>query len=87
VEEKRKLLPWHRHGFIQIPLSRSETSRKCRLNQGKLLDTLRNLASVERNAVQLRGDRAAATVSLIRALGGWDAQQAFGLANAGLAAQ
>jgi hypothetical protein len=53
----------------------------------ELLDTLRNLASVERNAVQLRGNRAAATLSLIRALGGWDAQQAAGLANAGLAAQ
>jgi multidrug efflux system outer membrane protein len=39
-----------------------------------LLDARRNLATVERNAVQLRGDRAITTVALIRALGGgWDA--------------
>jgi multidrug efflux system outer membrane protein len=38
-----------------------------------LLDAQRNLASVERNAVQLRGNRAVTTVALIRALGGgWD---------------
>jgi multidrug efflux system outer membrane protein len=36
----------------------------------ELLDAQRNLASVERTAVQLRGSRAAATVALIRALGG-----------------
>jgi outer membrane protein, multidrug efflux system len=37
------------------------------------LDAQRNLASVERSAVQLRGERALATVSLIRALGGgWE---------------
>jgi multidrug efflux system outer membrane protein len=41
-----------------------------------LLDAQRNLAAVERNAVQLRGDRALTTVALIRALGGgWDAAQ------------
>jgi multidrug efflux system outer membrane protein len=40
----------------------------------ELLDAQRNLATVERNAVQLRGDRAITTVALIRALGGgWDA--------------
>lgn len=39
----------------------------------ELLDAQRNLATVERNAVQLRGDRAVTTVALIRALGGgWD---------------
>jgi multidrug efflux system outer membrane protein len=36
----------------------------------ELLDAQRNLATVERNAVQLRGDRAITTVALIRALGG-----------------
>ena len=42
-----------------------------------LLDAQRNLASVERTAVQLRGDRAVTTVALIRALGGgWDAAPA-----------
>jgi multidrug efflux system outer membrane protein len=42
----------------------------------ELLDAQRNLANVERNAVQLRGDRAITTVALIRALGGgWDAAQ------------
>jgi len=38
-----------------------------------LLDAQRNLAQVERNAVQLRGNRAVTTVALIRSLGGgWD---------------
>jgi multidrug efflux system outer membrane protein len=38
-----------------------------------LLDAQRNLATVERNAVQLRGNRAVTTVALIRSLGGgWD---------------
>jgi len=42
-----------------------------------LLDAQRNLAAVERTAVQLRGDRALTTVALIRALGGgWDAPAA-----------
>jgi len=36
----------------------------------ELLDAQRNLAAVERSAVQLRGNRAATTVALIRALGG-----------------
>ena len=35
-----------------------------------LLDAQRNLAAVERNAVQLRSDRAVTTVALIRSLGG-----------------
>jgi multidrug efflux system outer membrane protein len=35
-----------------------------------LLDAQRNLASVERSAVQLRGNQALTTVALIRALGG-----------------
>jgi multidrug efflux system outer membrane protein len=40
----------------------------------ELLDAERNLATVERTAVQLRGNRAITTVALIRALGGgWDA--------------
>jgi multidrug efflux system outer membrane protein len=40
----------------------------------ELLDAQRNLANVERSAVQLRGERAVTTVALIRALGGgWDA--------------
>jgi multidrug efflux system outer membrane protein len=40
----------------------------------ELLDAQRNLAVVERTAVQLRGERALTTVALIRALGGgWDA--------------
>ena len=39
----------------------------------ELLDAQRNLAAVERGAVQLRGNRAVTTVALIRALGGgWD---------------
>jgi multidrug efflux system outer membrane protein len=39
----------------------------------ELLDAQRNLAAVERSAVQLRGNRAITTVALIRALGGsWD---------------
>lgn len=38
-----------------------------------LLDAQRNLATAERNAVQLRGGRAVTTVALIRALGGgWE---------------
>jgi multidrug efflux system outer membrane protein len=38
-----------------------------------LLDAQRNLAAVERNAVQLRGNRAVTTVALIRSLGGgWE---------------
>ncbi|USX25911.1 efflux transporter outer membrane subunit [Oxalobacteraceae bacterium OTU3CINTB1] len=36
----------------------------------ELLDAQRNLATVERSAVKLRGDRALTTVALIRALGG-----------------
>lgn len=40
----------------------------------ELLDAERNLATVERSAVQLRGNRAITTIALIRALGGgWDA--------------
>jgi multidrug efflux system outer membrane protein len=39
----------------------------------ELLDAQRNLAAVERSAVQLRGDRMVTTVALVRALGGgWD---------------
>ena len=39
----------------------------------EFLDAQRNLAAVERTAVQLRGNRAVTTVALIRALGGgWD---------------
>ncbi len=39
-----------------------------------LLDAQRNLATVERSAVRLRGDQAVTTVALVRALGGgWDA--------------
>jgi multidrug efflux system outer membrane protein len=42
-----------------------------------LLDSQRNLAAVERSAVQLRGTRAVTTVALIRALGGgWDSPTA-----------
>jgi multidrug efflux system outer membrane protein len=38
-----------------------------------LLDAQRNLATVERSAVQLRGEQAVTTVALIRALGGgWE---------------
>jgi len=49
----------------------------------ELLDAQRNLAIVERNAVQLRGDRAITTVALIRTLGGgWDAP---GVATPGVA--
>jgi multidrug efflux system outer membrane protein len=48
-----------------------------------LLDAQRNLATVERSAVQLRGDRAITTVALIRALGGgWDGAQSGGMALA-----
>lgn len=44
-----------------------------------LLDAQRNLTSVERNAVQLRGSRAVTTVALIRSLGGgWDSAAAVG---------
>ena len=40
-----------------------------------LLDAQRNLAAIERSAVQLRGDQAVTTVALIRSLGGgWDNQ-------------
>ncbi|GJI92600.1 RND transporter [Rugamonas sp. R1(2021)] len=42
-----------------------------------LLDAQRNLAAVERSAVQLRGNRAVTTVALIRSLGGgWDGAKA-----------
>ena len=45
----------------------------------ELLDAQRNLAAVERTAVQLRGNRAVTTVALIRALGGgWDAARKDG---------
>ncbi|MGZ5198694.1 MAG: efflux transporter outer membrane subunit [Telluria sp.] len=45
----------------------------------ELLDAQRNLAAVERSAVQLRGDRAVTTVALIRALGGgWGAPATSG---------
>jgi len=40
-----------------------------------LLEAQRNLTTVERSAVQLRGSRAVTTVALVRALGGgWDGQ-------------
>ena len=53
-----------------------------------LLDAQRNLAAVERSAVQLRSDRAVTTVALIRALGGgWEGQPAAGIAGANLAAR
>jgi multidrug efflux system outer membrane protein len=43
----------------------------------ELLDAQRNLAAVERSAVQLRGNRAITTVALIRSLGGgWEAATA-----------
>jgi multidrug efflux system outer membrane protein len=49
----------------------------------ELLDAQRNLAGVERSAVQLRGDRAVTTVALVRALGGgWDAARADDTAQA-----
>jgi multidrug efflux system outer membrane protein len=49
----------------------------------ELLDAQRNLAAVERSAVQLRGDRAVTTVALIRALGGgWDAPRTEDTAQA-----
>ena len=42
----------------------------------ELLDAQRNLATVERSAVRLRGERAITTVALIRALGGgWEQGQ------------
>ena len=51
----------------------------------ELLDAQRNLAAVERSAVQLRGNRAVTTVALIRALGGgWDS--AAGAPTASVAA-
>jgi multidrug efflux system outer membrane protein len=47
----------------------------------ELLDAQRNLAAVERSAVQLRGNRAVTTVALIRALGGgWDGAAAASVA-------
>ena len=47
-----------------------------------LLDAQRNLASVERAAVQLRGSRAVTTVALIRSLGGgWDAGAPLAVAS------
>jgi multidrug efflux system outer membrane protein len=49
----------------------------------ELLDAQRNQAVVERNAVQLRGDRAITTVALIRSLGGgWDGARADDTAQA-----
>ncbi|GAB3375542.1 efflux transporter outer membrane subunit [Massilia agri] len=49
----------------------------------ELLDAQRNLAAVERTAVQLRGNRAVTTVALIRALGGgWEAGRIGGQAVA-----
>jgi multidrug efflux system outer membrane protein len=49
----------------------------------ELLDAQRNLAAVERTAVQLRGNRAVTTVALIRALGGgWDAPRTEAVALA-----
>jgi len=49
----------------------------------ELLDAQRNLATVERTAVQLRGNRAVTTVALVRALGGgWDAGRIDGQAVA-----
>ncbi|CDG83539.1 efflux transporter outer membrane subunit [Janthinobacterium agaricidamnosum] len=51
-----------------------------------LLDAQRNLAAIERNAVQLRGSRAVTTVALIRALGGgWGDQPAAAQASAQVA--
>jgi multidrug efflux system outer membrane protein len=45
-----------------------------------LLDAQRNLATVERTAVQLRGGRAVTTVALIRSLGGgWDSDKAVAI--------
>jgi multidrug efflux system outer membrane protein len=50
----------------------------------ELLDAQRNLAAVERSAVQLRGDRAVTTVALIRTLGGgWDAPATSGITHTG----
>ncbi|QOY94054.1 efflux transporter outer membrane subunit [Massilia sp. UMI-21] len=50
----------------------------------ELLDAQRNLAAVERTVVQLRGERALATVALVRALGGgWDPDPADAVALAG----
>jgi multidrug efflux system outer membrane protein len=45
-----------------------------------LLDAQRNLAAVERSAVQLRGEQAVTTVALIRALGGgWERSDSLAL--------
>jgi len=47
-----------------------------------LLEAQRNLTTVERSAVQLRGSRAVTTVALIRSLGGgWDAAPDVALAS------
>src|SRR5471030_1914005 len=47
-----------------------------------LLEAQRNLTTVERSAVQLRGSRAVTTVALIRSLGGgWDAAPVVALAS------
>lgn len=49
-----------------------------------LLDAQRNLATVQRSEVQLRGSRAITTVALIRALGGgWDTAPAIADSNGG----
>ena len=51
----------------------------------ELLDVQRQLAAVERSAVQLRGERAVTTVALIRALGGgWDALPGAGTDRLGM---
>ncbi|GGC64424.1 efflux transporter outer membrane subunit [Undibacterium terreum] len=48
-----------------------------------LLEAQRNLTTVERSAVQLRGSQAVTTVALIRTLGGgWDASPGLVVANA-----
>ena len=40
-----------------------------------MIDAQRNLTTVQRTAVQVRGSRAVTTVALIRALGGgWESQ-------------
>jgi multidrug efflux system outer membrane protein len=53
----------------------------------ELLEAQRNLTTVERSAVQLRGSRAVTTVALIRSLGGgWDPAPAPGYGAAGHAA-
>ena len=51
----------------------------------ELLDVQRQLAAVERSAVQLRGERAVTTVALIRALGGgWEASPGAGTDRLGM---